>query len=97
MPIVLLTDVLHCNALPFVLHLPLISPTTAPCRLFGVTTLDIVRANTFVAEAKQLDVSNVSVPVIGGHSGITILPVLSQVSHVPLCISAGWFFSCGGC
>lgn len=51
-----------------------------PKRLFGVTTLDIVRANTFVAEAKRLDVSKVSVPVIGGHSGITILPVLSQTT-----------------
>ena len=48
-------------------------------RIFGVTTLDVVRANTFVAEAKGLDVRNVQVPVIGGHSGVTILPVLSQV------------------
>lgn len=48
-------------------------------RIFGVTTLDVVRANTFVAEAKGLDVSTVSVPVIGGHAGITILPLLSQV------------------
>ena len=38
-----------------------------------------MRANTFVAEAKGLDVRNVQVPVIGGHSGVTILPVLSQV------------------
>ena len=44
-----------------------------------MTTLDIVRSNTFVAEAKGLDVSKVSVPVIGGHAGITILPLLSQV------------------
>ena len=28
-----------------------------PARLFGVTTLDIVRANTFVAEAKGLSLS----------------------------------------
>lgn len=48
-------------------------------RIFGVTTLDVVRANTFIAEAKGLDVSTVSVPVIGGHAGITILPLLSQV------------------
>ena len=50
-----------------------------PERLFGVTTLDIVRANTFVAEAKGLDVSATSVPVIGGHAGVTIIPLLSQV------------------
>jgi len=47
-------------------------------RIFGVTTLDIVRANTFVAECKGLDASKVNVPVIGGHSGVTIVPLLSQ-------------------
>merc|ERR1712168_590690 len=36
-----------------------------PKRLFGVTTLDVVRSNTFVAELKGLDVSKVSVPVVG--------------------------------
>lgn len=51
-----------------------------PKRLFGVTTLDIVRSNTFIAETKGLDVRNVSCPVIGGHSGITILPLISQCS-----------------
>ena len=44
----------------------------------GVTTLDVVRANTFVAEAKGLDTRDVDVPVIGGHAGETILPLLSQ-------------------
>jgi len=53
-----------------------------PRKLFGVTTLDIIRANTFVAELKSLDVKKVNVNVIGGHSGITILPVLSQVQGV---------------
>jgi len=47
-------------------------------RIFGVTTLDVVRSNTFIAEAKGLDVSKVNVPVIGGHSGITIIPIISQ-------------------
>merc|ERR1711934_707028 len=49
-----------------------------PKRIFGVTTLDIVRANTFVAEAAGLDVSEMSIPVIGGHAGASILPVLSR-------------------
>jgi len=48
-------------------------------RLFGVTTLDVVRANTFVADNQKLDVRKVNVPVVGGHAGITILPLLSQV------------------
>jgi len=50
-------------------------------KLFGVTTLDVVRANTFVAENQDWTVEDVSVPVIGGHAGITILPLLSQVEN----------------
>jgi malate dehydrogenase len=46
----------------------------------GVTTLDIVRANTFVAECKGLAVNDCDVPVIGGHAGETILPLLSQAT-----------------
>ena len=49
-----------------------------PLRLFGVTTLDVIRSSTFVAEIFDKDPREVSVPVIGGHSGITILPLLSQ-------------------
>lgn len=48
-------------------------------KLFGVTTLDVVRANTFVAENQGTDVLNTKVNVIGGHAGTTILPLLSQV------------------
>ncbi|MFC3093675.1 malate dehydrogenase [Alteromonas sediminis] len=51
-------------------------------KLFGVTTLDVIRAETFVADLKGLDVASVHVPVIGGHSGTTILPLLSQVEGV---------------
>lgn len=51
-----------------------------PKRIFGVTTLDVVRANTFIAEAKCLDPLNVKVPVIGGHAGVTIMPLISQAS-----------------
>lgn len=49
-----------------------------PKRIFGVSTLDVVRANTFVAEAKGLDPTKVNVPVIGGHAGVTIMPLISQ-------------------
>lgn len=48
-------------------------------KLFGVTTLDIIRSNTFVAELKGKQPGDVEVPVIGGHSGVTILPLLSQI------------------
>ncbi|KAJ6402588.1 hypothetical protein OIU84_014649 [Salix udensis] len=49
-----------------------------PKKLFGVTTLDVVRANTFVALKKNLKLIDVDVPVVGGHAGITILPLLSK-------------------
>jgi malate dehydrogenase len=50
-----------------------------PKRIFGVTTLDVVRSQAFVAELKKLDVENTVVNVIGGHSGVTIIPLLSQM------------------
>jgi malate dehydrogenase len=50
-----------------------------PARLFGVTSLDVIRAQTFVAEARNLNPADVEVRVIGGHSGVTILPLLSQL------------------
>ncbi|CAK40769.1 hypothetical protein CBS115989_10812 [Aspergillus niger] len=49
-----------------------------PTRLFGVTTLDVVRASTFAAHATNTDPKTYKVPVIGGHSGATILPLYSQ-------------------
>ncbi|MEJ4046044.1 malate dehydrogenase [Erwinia sp. SLM-02] len=51
-------------------------------KLFGVTTLDIIRANTFVAELKGKQPQELNVPVVGGHSGVTILPLLSQIEGV---------------
>ncbi|KDR74310.1 hypothetical protein GALMADRAFT_250114 [Galerina marginata CBS 339.88] len=49
-----------------------------PRRLFGVTTLDVVRAARFLAEIKGATPSETVVTVIGGHSGPTIVPLLSQ-------------------
>lgn len=49
-----------------------------PNRIFGVTTLDVVRANAFIGEMKNLDPADVHVPVIGGHAGATIIPLISQ-------------------
>lgn len=48
-------------------------------RLFGVTTLDVVRAETFVAEiVGTANPQDLTIPVIGGHSGETIVPLFSQ-------------------
>ncbi|KAK6336998.1 Malate dehydrogenase, cytoplasmic [Orbilia javanica] len=52
-----------------------------PKTLFGVTTLDVVRASRFISELKSTDPANEKVTVVGGHSGVTIVPLLSQSNH----------------
>ena len=48
-------------------------------KLFGVTTLDVVRAETFVQSITgERDPAKTVIPVIGGHSGETIVPLFSQ-------------------
>merc|ERR1712139_328878 len=49
-----------------------------PMKIVGVTTLDCVRASKFVGQITGKNPSFINVPVIGGHAGITILPVFSQ-------------------
>jgi malate dehydrogenase len=51
-------------------------------KLFGITTLDVIRGEEFIADLKGLPAEHVCVNVIGGHSGTTILPLLSQVQGV---------------
>lgn len=50
-----------------------------PQKLFGVTTLDIVRAETFLGGIIGEDPSSLrgKISVIGGHSGDTIVPLLN--------------------
>ena len=55
-----------------------------PKHLFGITTLDVVRAKRFVADNqkwKNEKAKSISINVIGGHAGATILPLLSQVKE----------------
>ncbi|KAH7409637.1 lactate/malate dehydrogenase [Cadophora sp. MPI-SDFR-AT-0126] len=50
-----------------------------PAKVFGVTTLDVVRASAFTVQALgRNDPQSFKIPVVGGHSGATILPLLSQ-------------------
>ncbi|KAG8775765.1 Malate dehydrogenase, cytoplasmic [Ceratobasidium sp. 428] len=50
-----------------------------PKRLFGVTTLDVVRAARFLSEVDGTATPDeCPVTVVGGHSGVTIVPLLSQ-------------------
>jgi len=51
-------------------------------KLFGVTTLDVIRSQTFVGELKGKNPAEIGINVIGGHSGVTILPLLSQIKGV---------------
>merc|ERR1712151_545235 len=49
-----------------------------PKKIIGVTTLDCVRANKFVGDIMDKHPRDINVPVIGGHAGVTIMPVFSQ-------------------
>ncbi|KAJ2162884.1 Malate dehydrogenase, cytoplasmic [Coemansia sp. RSA 552] len=52
-----------------------------PKRIFGVTSLDLVRASRFIAD--KVD-KITDVPVVGGHAGVTIIPLFSQVKGLNL-------------
>ncbi|KAG0335148.1 hypothetical protein BG004_000116 [Podila humilis] len=53
-----------------------------PRRVFGVTTLDVVRSSTFVHQVKPTFVPQSNrITVVGGHSGATIVPILSHIQE----------------
>lgn len=52
-----------------------------PKKVFGVSTLDAVRASRFSSEANSSIAPSTRVTVIGGHSGTTIVPLLSQLPN----------------
>ncbi|KAF9969187.1 hypothetical protein BGZ73_008568 [Actinomortierella ambigua] len=84
---------LHCpNAYVLVISNPVNSTVPIVCevlkkhgifdpkKIFGVSTLDVVRSSRFVSEINTaLDPQATRVTVIGGHSGTTIVPLLSQI------------------
>merc|ERR1712241_1634327 len=49
-----------------------------PKKIVGITTLDCVRANKFVGDLTGKHPRDIDIPVIGGHAGVTIMPVFSQ-------------------
>lgn len=55
-----------------------------PKKLFGVTTLDVLRASRFASEVAGTNPVNEKITVVGGHSGVTIVPLLSQTKHKDL-------------
>ena len=56
--------------------------TYDPKKVLGVTKLDVVRAKAFIGQITDTDPKEVSIPVVGGHAGTTILPLLSQVGLI---------------
>lgn len=52
-----------------------------PKKLFGVTTLDTLRASRFISEVAGTNPTQEKVNVVGGHSGVTIVPLISQTVH----------------
>lgn len=49
-----------------------------PKRMFGVSKLNVIRACAFIGEAAGVHPFKINIPVIGGHSSATIIPLLSQ-------------------
>ena len=62
--------------------------TYNPKKVYGITTLDVVRASRFLASVKSTDPADTIVSVVGGHSGVTIVPLLSQ-SEVGIKVQQG--------
>ncbi|KIJ59442.1 hypothetical protein HYDPIDRAFT_100774 [Hydnomerulius pinastri MD-312] len=66
---------------------PIVASTLAkagvynPARVSGVTTLDVVRAARFTAGIAGVRPAKAPITIVGGHSGATIVPLLSQSTH----------------
>lgn len=54
--------------------------TYNPFKVFGVNHLDLARCKAITASALHLDSSELQVPVIGGHSDETIVPLFSNIT-----------------
>ena len=89
-------ETLDCSCVSLLTNLPLLQVNSTvpicaevykskgvynPKTLFGVTTLDVVRASRFVSELKRTHPANENITVVGGHSGVTIVPLISQSNH----------------
>ena len=72
---------LSCSTVPIVKAVFKAKGTYDPRKLFGITTLDVVRAAKFTSSLVPSAAAETTVvPVVGGHSGVTIVPLLSQSS-----------------
>lgn len=51
-----------------------------PYKVFGVTQIDAARARAYAARALEVSCRNLYVPVIGGHSDETVIPLFSYIT-----------------
>ncbi|RNE99731.1 malate dehydrogenase [Trypanosoma conorhini] len=51
-----------------------------PRKLFGVTSLDVMRTRALVAEELQMNPYDLNVPVVGGRGGMTVCPLVAQTA-----------------
>ncbi|XP_039746153.1 malate dehydrogenase-like [Pararge aegeria] len=52
----------------------------SPCKIFGITHIDTARARALLAKTLNVNPRSINVPVIGGHSDDTIIPLFSNIS-----------------
>jgi len=54
--------------------------TVFPNLIMGINAMDVMRANTFIAEVLNIPPEEVTVPVVGGRSSNTVVPLLSRTN-----------------
>ncbi|KAJ0179436.1 hypothetical protein K1T71_005148 [Dendrolimus kikuchii] len=57
-----------------------------PLKVFGITHIDSARSRAFAANAINASARELNIPVIGGHSDETIIPLFSNLTPSHLCI-----------
>lgn len=67
------------SIIPFASTLLMSYNTYNPFKLFGITHIDTARARAFVGESLKVNPRNLQIPVIGGHSDETIVPLFSNI------------------
>ena len=76
--------IIAVSAWPTVYLLPLVSEVFKqynvynPDKIIGICTLSIIKANTIVGRALNLDPERIHVPIIGGNTSDTTVPLLSK-------------------
>ncbi|CAG9792089.1 unnamed protein product [Diatraea saccharalis] len=81
------TNPINC-VIPFVSTLMFSYGTYNPYKICGITHVDTARCRTFVASVLKASPYYLQVPVIGGHSEETIVPLFSNIIPSSFCVDA---------